>query len=441
MDPRPDDLLLPVGARVLHIGPHKTGTTTVQFAFHAARPALAAQRVFYPGPNSQPMFAVYAVTGRLPVYLKEAPVRRWQTLIASLDRSPADRAVISSEGFCDAEDDAIRRIADDIGPDRIHVVVTLRPLGALLASQWQQSVQDGRTLDYESWLQRVFREPGSTTAQAFWHRHRHDRLVERWARVVGPDRTTVVVVDERDHEAVLRVFEGFVGLAPGTLQAGHSRTNRSLTRSEIELVRAMNESFLAADVDPEVRVRFIRDGVGELLKHRAPGPDEPRIVTPEWARDAAAAVSREIVEGIAALGVRVVGSLERLAPAATGAGAKAAPASAAPVDGATAAQIAAAAPLAVVIMSGLARQRSRSLPRNGWPDAGHGLASAWLEPVRGLAVDVDSKTVSTAQIRRALVGRARRGIARRLPAVVDLLRKRRRSRDARVVQGSRAEVV
>jgi hypothetical protein len=441
VEPITDDLLLPVGTRVLHIGPHKTGTTTVQFAFHGARPALAAQRVFYPGPNSQPMYAVYAVTGRMPDYVRGVPLARWRELVGRLKGSTVDRAVISSEGFCDANDEAIRRIARDLDPRRVHVVVTLRPLGALLASQWQQSVQDGRTHDYESWLRMIFREPDSTAARAFWHRHRHDRLVERWARVFGPERVSVVVVDDRDHEAVLRIFERLVGLEPGTLRGGHTRTNRSLTRPEIEVVRAMNQAFRGAGVDPDMRVRIVRDGAGELLKLRRPEPDEPRISTPAWAREAAEAAGREIVAGIAGLRVRVVGDLARLAPPpATPTPATLTPepvAGTAPAAGAlapaAAAEVAAAGPLAVLIMAGLARKGGAvGDSRPGTPMPG---GDGWAEPIRRLDLHVDSATISTAQIRRTLLGRTRRGVAARLPALAALVRwirsPRRRRGDAR----------
>jgi hypothetical protein len=47
---------LRAGARLLHIGPHKTGSTAVQGAFHLARERLAAQGVVYPGQGRQPLW-------------------------------------------------------------------------------------------------------------------------------------------------------------------------------------------------------------------------------------------------------------------------------------------------------------------------------------------------------------------------------------------------
>jgi hypothetical protein len=180
-----------------------------------------------------------------------------------------------------------------------------------------------------------------------------------------------------------------------------------------------------------------------LLKLRDPVSDEPRIATPTWAREEADAVSRDIVAGIAALGVRAVGDLGRLAPMAALVPGEPAAAGAPAPDGArlpdsVAAEIAAAGPLAVLIMSGLARRATA--PTNG-ASGGSEAAGPWMARIRQLELGVDSATVSTTQLRRSLLGRARRWAAARLPAAASLiewLRSRRRERAAR---GTRPEVV
>ncbi|WP_392967609.1 hypothetical protein [Streptomyces sp. LN245] len=45
-------------------------------------------------------------------------------------------SLISSEFFADAPDDAtVTRIVDELGRDRVHVLVTLRPLAKIMPSQ------------------------------------------------------------------------------------------------------------------------------------------------------------------------------------------------------------------------------------------------------------------------------------------------------------------
>src|SRR5690606_18674571 len=144
--------------------------------------------------------------------------------------------LVSSEFFADAREAAVRRAVADLGGDP-YVLVTLRPLGRIMPSQWQQYVQNGLKTGYVKWLRAMLREAETTTlTPSFWQRHRHDRLVERWAEVVGPDRVVVVVLDESDPDQLLRDVEGLFSLPAGTLEAPIS-DNRSLTWPEIELIR------------------------------------------------------------------------------------------------------------------------------------------------------------------------------------------------------------
>ena len=57
-------LALPEGTRLPHIGPPKTGTSSLQAAFHQNRPATLDQGVRYAGSSRHSGSAVLAVTGR-----------------------------------------------------------------------------------------------------------------------------------------------------------------------------------------------------------------------------------------------------------------------------------------------------------------------------------------------------------------------------------------
>ena len=212
-------LLLPEGTRLVHIGPHKTGTTSVQAAFHACA-ATKAQGVHYAGRRRHSAVR-YRLSGRPGFFTDGAPasMSHWRELVADVRRAKGNRVVVSSEFFADAPPDTIARIVNDLGGERVHVVVTLRPLARIVPSQWQQYVQSGMRTSYEHWLDAVFTAtPGSLTP-SFWRRHRHDELIARWADVVGPERVTVISLDDRDHGMVLRVFERLTGMLEGTLVA------------------------------------------------------------------------------------------------------------------------------------------------------------------------------------------------------------------------------
>jgi hypothetical protein len=402
--------LLPTGTRLLHIGPHKTGTTALQSAFHAHRADLETQGVHYTGPNRQPMGAAHAITGAPSPYSdgKAPPIGRWNDLVGEVRGARAARVVISSEGFADAEPSGIARVVGDLDASRLQVVLTLRPLAAILPSQWQQYVQGGMTLAYEDWLRAMFDAPGNVTP-GFWHRHRHDALVNRWAAAAGADHVTVIVGDERDHERQLRVFECLLGLREGTLVPEANLGNRSLTWPEVESLRAFNAAFRAEGLGTQLHTKVVRFGSAELLKQRTPAPGEPRIQTPAWALERAAAIQAEIVDGIAKSGVRVLGDLAALAgaPAFAGAPARAADASAAPpaaydVD-AVWSDVGATMALGVVLASGLARgDASKAWQQIPWPD---GPLPIGARPPRARVEPLELARVSTPLLGLILVRR------------------------------------
>lgn len=310
------------GTRVLHIGPFKTGTTTVQAAFHQNRPALAEQGVHYAGSRAQPMAAALAVAvGRAnPNASVEAGERRWRRLVEEIDAADARLVMISSEFFSDAPAERIPRIVDDLGRERTEVVLTLRPLARILASQWQQymqnrpSVRYDDALDYPGWLRAVLDDPdGGEVTPSFWSRHRHDRLVQRWVEAVGADRLTVIVVDESDKRMLMRTFEELLALRDGTLVPREIGANRSLTHPEILMLRRFNEAFLAAGGSPVDYTGLVRFGAVRHLQARTPLPQEARLLTPGWAVERACEISAEMVTAIRGTGVAIIGDPDSLA--------------------------------------------------------------------------------------------------------------------------------
>lgn len=397
-EPAPQDPgVLPEGSRLVHIGPHKTGTTSLQAALFAGRAPMLEQGVRHVGRTPNPSLAVRAMTGQAASTSTEVPppMRYWRDLAGEFRRAGEPRVVVSSEFFAWATPEVIGRIADELDPARLRIAVTLRALGRILPSQWQQNVQAGMVLPYDRWLHELFDEPARPAAAAFWALHRHDELVRRWADVVGIDRVTVVVVDERDHGMVLRSFEQLLGLHDGTLAQVGDRSNRSLTLPEAEAVRAFNIAGKDEKISRALHAKVMRYGAAGYMKQRPPRSDEPRVETPQWALDAAGVVAREMVAAIGASGVRVVGDLESLTavPVSTLAGDRL-------PDVPIPADVAASMAMGVLMASGLAR--------------GKGTEGVWIEPI-------EMARLPTWQVGAVLVRRSRGAV---MTSVRRVLRRR-----------------
>jgi len=342
--------VLPDGARLLHIGPHKTGTTALQAAFHLARDRAAAQGVHYASYGRQPVTAVMAVLGRGGTRSstgRPPNIRHWRWLVGEIRRSNAPRVVLSSEFFADADDDAIRRVVADLDPSRIHVAVTLRPLARIIPSQWQQYVQNRLTLSFEDWLDAILNQPRGTVTPTFWGRHRHDELVARWSQIVGPANVTVIALDETDRAMLFRVFEDLLGLERGTLERDPELANRSLSLAEIEVIRAFNAAFRAAELPTSLYDRILHTGAAALLVRRVPEASEGSLELPAWASAPIRRISEEMVDSIGRSGVRVVGDLRSLTWVPVGA--------VDPPDMEVTPDVAATAMMGVLVASGAAR--------------------------------------------------------------------------------------
>ena len=311
----PDDLPLPEGSRILHIGPHKTGTTALQAAFWNKRNAIRKQGVQYVSNGRHAMTAVLAAIEHISPWTvdkRPPPMWKWERLLTDIRSSNAKRVVLSSEFFADAKPEAAERVIQQLDPERVQVIVTLRPLSRILTSQWQQFVQNQNTVAFEDFLRDTLDDPHPEKPPVFWRRHRHDDLVKRWADIVGPDHLTVVALNEGDRDMVLRAFEQLTGLKTGTLEADPTIQNRSMTVPEIETIRAFNVAFKEKKLPSLLYMKVMRFGATFVMQQRTPQPDEAKLELPDWSVEPIRAIATEMVENIRATGVRVVGDLDDL---------------------------------------------------------------------------------------------------------------------------------
>ncbi len=306
------DLLVPEGTRLLHVGAQKTGTTAIQQALVAAREQLLPQGVRLLGREQGRDLSAHSVLRRTPpLAAAPPPISVWQHRVRTFDQAAEARVVMSDENFSFANRETIARIARDLDPSRLRVVITLRNLGLILPSFWQQNVQAGVVEGYDDWLRHVF-ERRTGKRHPFWNGERHVELVQDWVDAIGADRVIVIAVAERDRRMLYNTFEGMLGLRDGTLQEVPDRANRSLTLVEAEAVRAFNVAATAAEVSRDVHTVLMRSGAAERLKTRTPGPGEGRARTPKWALEQADGIARDMVAGIRASGAVLIGDIDGL---------------------------------------------------------------------------------------------------------------------------------
>ena len=306
------------GTVLLHIGVHKTGTTAIQAALADARGDLLTHGVRYPGKLQAQHRAALALLGRPWGWNSRGGSvmdrRHFDALVRRVGRHQG-RVVVSSEFFCEASADKAQETIDALGgPGRVTVVVTLRNLGKLLPSSWQQYLKYGLTTSYDAWLEDVFANPGaSKISPTFWRRHDHADVLGRWSRAAGANHVNVLVLEDVDRSAQFRAFAQMLDVPEEILVSRMDLTsNRSMTAAEAELLVRLNKR-VKKQMQWTDYVRLVRRGVAlRMVEGREPDPDEPRLTTPDWALDAAAVQGRRSVQAIRELGVNVFGDVNAL---------------------------------------------------------------------------------------------------------------------------------
>jgi hypothetical protein len=250
---------------IVHIGPRKTGTTYLQRVLQQLAPDLRAQGVLYPTDyrGADDYNHVGAVTD-LTHNEESKESNRWTgkdgagwsgltSAIASWDGT----AIISAEMIGGLRPPAAQRMLDGLSFQEVDVVVTMRDLGRILPSSWQQHVRNTHTQSYRGYLERRSRERGglppeqmqpqwdSERHQTFWRSYAYGALVRRWQSLVGADRVTVVTLPPSGSPSHLLWDRFRAAVAVEALPATAPKlpafiANMGSTRAEAVFLHALN---------------------------------------------------------------------------------------------------------------------------------------------------------------------------------------------------------
>lgn len=297
------------GTRLLHVGPPNTAADVLQRTLHRSRGELEAHNVWLPGPDRN---ADLAARGGIDVEPTEYCVDAWQRLVADAVLTGDRIAVISSDRFADADTDGAASVLDRLGGDEVHVAITLRPLVKVLPAWWQDAVQLGLGVKYTHWLDQALNRDGGNPMAWRWNRQRHTELLDRWIAAAGPDRVTVIAVDDGYRRQIVGAFERLLGIREGTLDLA-PEWDRTLTAAETEFVRLCFEEFRRRRLPRSVYQKYLLGGaIPRMKEQRVAASADGLPVTPRWAQERAVAIGGELIDHIRATGVGVIGDLELL---------------------------------------------------------------------------------------------------------------------------------
>ena len=315
MPEQPAPRAVPPFDRIIHIGAPKCGSTTLQALWHANRAELERAGVHYVGNRTHwaaPAQAVSGIKQRIAGVVP--PISNWESLTKEVVATTERLALISSEWYASAPAEPVQRIVRDLGRDRMHAVLVVRPIAKTLPSAWQQRLKFGYRSSFSHFLERLLDDeyPLGHAAHElkarFWLKHRYDEIATRWADALGPDRVTVIVADERNRPFVVDSFSSILGVDPAKMTILPPKTNPSLSKFEAEVLLKVNQRYAelgGTQIDYKKLVWRTFDG---FVNHLQETTSERTGIPEESVKDVER-MSLQIENGLRESGVRIIGNL------------------------------------------------------------------------------------------------------------------------------------
>ena len=306
----------------VHIGPMKTGTTSIQVALNRSRHQLSKNGIAYltSQQSANVNFAALGMIGPTKImdgdwHSWDRRETEWQRLKTQLLSSSSDTTVISGEAFALADDLAIAELAQVCLKFNVHLVVTLRRIADIVPSYWQEHAKRRPYPTLSEFVKNVVHREGDVLSERFWSCQEHDVLIRRWQAILKPATTTVIIPDSRQPTLLLNAFVALLN-APqelGSTIAGEAASykNRSKTVEEMAvrqgLIRMLEQRGLMKTA------RYFTQNLSGANGERTPLQEEHPIRLDRSSRAALLPIETRIVDRLNHLPLHVIGNLESLA--------------------------------------------------------------------------------------------------------------------------------
>jgi len=245
---------------LIHIGPHKTGTTYLQHAFTRLRPELAARGILYPpqwGSGEHGQHGLRAA-------LSQPDTNALPAAFEQFNRSGADTVLLSSEDFTYAGDAEVRCLHTLMAGQPAIVVFYCRRWSELIPSCWRESIKHGSLSSLPEYVLACLANPTTSPIVNFRH------VLDRYAAVFGRESIRLVSYNgvlEAGEDLLTHFCRNFLSW-PDPPPTDLGRVNISLDMVDSEIIRTLNslgwtqsrdgfpllqESYIAAKADLPVR--------------------------------------------------------------------------------------------------------------------------------------------------------------------------------------------
>lgn len=240
---------------IIHIGLHKTGSTSLQRAFRSEHALLRADGIVYPLLAGRARLAQHGLAGAV----RHADSAAISSMLREAEQlaDGASTILLSSENLSGAPPEGIallkRRIDEQLGRPETKIYAGIRRWSDRLISFWHMSVRAGGRTAMPAFVKKQL------ARKADGHRLDIANPIARWTSVFGEGAVIVSPIEratEAGQDLVVHTFRDLLGIDAPAI-AGRYDSNRSIIE-HTELVRAVNLWQPADD-------RVVRKAVGRCV--------------------------------------------------------------------------------------------------------------------------------------------------------------------------------
>ena len=257
----------------LHIGTHKTGTSSLQTLLLSNEACLERSGILIPRqgralPHSGHHNLAWEMSGTDPRF--NPAFGRWEDVLEEIRAHHLPAVCISSEDFeyLHLKPDAlwrIRQMLNSIGYE-VTIVVYLRPQADYIESLYVELLKNGARLAFRSYLAEIYHRSADTPRQQWAASLDYGDILDSFAQVFGADR--MVVRPYRANRRVKHLLNDFISvISPGrrvpglSLRACRHRYNPSLRFAQvIALLLDSPDRSGRRGVEPSILSRHFMDG-------------------------------------------------------------------------------------------------------------------------------------------------------------------------------------
>jgi len=214
---------------IVHVGPHKTGSTYIQRMLHDNREVLLKCGVSYPSAYYL-YFGHHFLLNALNHFESDEKIR--QTIIEQT--SSMDLVILSSENFINLAENGLKKLKSCFPEVEIKFILFLRRPSIRLVSWWQETIKQGDVHSLDDFMIRHCLHPAKSREVS------HFDYIDNVKKIFG--EKSIALIDYETAvktKSVMSFFWKAVGIQ-NIIQDLDKEVNRMMDLNEIELIRYLN---------------------------------------------------------------------------------------------------------------------------------------------------------------------------------------------------------